>query len=188
MEVKIKDYVSVRDKIQSGDLLCCSGNGFFSWLIKRYTKKPILLNKDAVKFTHVGTFVWVFNQLFVVEAVGKVRMVRMSEAYKNYKGSIYVIRPSISREINDDDKHLTTQETNIFVTKQLELVGKPYDWKNIIRIAENKGMKVNSKWYCSEMVNYARNYFYTGGRRKQVMPQDIVLKEKNFLWKVLNVR
>ena len=197
MQVIVADYKNIRNKIQSGDILACAGTGFFSWLVTRYTKSPMLINKNPVKFTHVGTFVWVFGQLFVVEAVGKVRMVRFSTAYKKYKGELYVIRPSISDDNTKKVPH-TLDPTCVkeympmglwwFIEKQLALVGKPYDWTNILRIAAKEGRKVNGKWYCSEQLNYARDYWYTdGSKKKQIMPHTLVEKDPNILWRIRNV-
>ena len=123
IEIKTENYQSVRNSIQSGDTLACSGNGFFSWLIKKNVKEGILLNKKLVKFSHVGTFAWVYGQLYVIEAVGHVRMVRFSEAYKDYKGSLYVVRPNI----------VNATELWRYIDYQVALEGKPYAWKELIR-------------------------------------------------------
>ena len=76
----------------------------------------------------------------------------------------------------------------LFMSRQLALVGKPYDWTNIIRIAEKKKKKVNKKYYCSELVNYGRDNWYTDGDdTKQIMPHELVKKEPNLIYRIKHV-
>jgi len=182
LTVKEINYTDIRNSIQSGDILACAGKGFMSWLISRFTKNPLIINKKEYKFTHVGTFFWVFGQLFVVEAVGKVRAVRFSTAYHKYKGSLFVIRTDIPNSGTMKKKGLFE-----FIDKQLALVGKAYDWKALIRIAKKEKRKLNSKWYCSELVNYARDYYYTKDVSKHIKPHEIVMLESNIKWILNNV-
>jgi len=171
--IPLENYQSIRSQIKSGDTLVASGKGFFSWLIKKNVKKPILINKKNVRVTHVGTFVKIFNQLYVIEAVGKVRMVRFSEAYKKYNGSLYVLRPSINKET----------ELYRYIDYQVALEGNKYAWKELIRVAKKKTRKMNNKWYCSEMLWMARNNHST----KHMSPHELVKMDPHFLFQLKNV-
>jgi len=48
-KIKAVDYNQIRSEIQDGDVLLCSGNGWFSKAIQSVTKNP---------WSHVGFVYW----------------------------------------------------------------------------------------------------------------------------------
>lgn len=152
--------------------MACAGNSLFSKAIRLFTKSSLEINGKNAKITHVGTFYWIESELFVIEADrGQVRLSRFSEAYKKYEGRIFVNRP-----------HLPCLKD--FIARQLKLVDKKYDWKSIIGIASKSKWKLNDKWYCSELINYARMWYYTGMKPKHIKPQELIEKELNLVWEI----
>jgi hypothetical protein len=167
------DYKLARSFIQNGDVLACSGDHGFSLGIKKFESDPALrINGKLTIFTHVGTFLWIFEELFVIEAVNSVRCVRFSTAYKNYDGRLFVLRPEFKNSVEAYD----------FMRKQAALVGKDYDWQDIKDQALNKlGIDKthieDDEWFCSEMVNYASRYKY-GKPKDFTTPHQIAMQLK----------
>jgi hypothetical protein len=150
-------YEEVRNYIQSGDLLLCSGTSTFSRLIKRATGSI---------WSHVGFILRVdaIDRLMVLESVESigVRSVALSHYVNNYdgKGHPYKGKLLIAR-------HYDFQEKNIahFSRKAVDLLGNNYDKKEILRIAYRIVKSVfldsekcmlppnDNKYICSEYVH-----------------------------------
>lgn len=80
-KIKAVDYNQIRSEIQDGDVLLCSGNGWFSKAIQSVTKSP---------WSHVGFVYWwhEMDRLMVMESVETigVRTVPFSRYLNNYDG------------------------------------------------------------------------------------------------------
>jgi hypothetical protein len=119
-------YVSVRDQIRSGDILMCSGNGFFSNLIKKATKS---------KWSHVGILLKIpeVGRTMVLESVETrgVQSVPLSSYIKDYNasGHPYAGELAIFRH-----KLFNPERLPVASEKAIDLLGYRYDNKEILRI------------------------------------------------------
>lgn len=194
MKVPIAKYAEWRQNIQTGDILGCMGRSKMSkgiqWTEEKQDKEPIIFHSKAgnIKgfFTHVGVFVRVLDQIFIVEANGKtVDFTRFSRTYKGYDGHLFIIRPSFIHDHTD-------VQGRLFANTCLEVEGAKYDWKSIWKQLINcfdKEIihKEDGKLFCSELLNMASRYYWED-KDKWCTPHDIVLKEKdNILVQITDV-
>ncbi|WP_137732315.1 hypothetical protein [Pseudaquabacterium pictum] len=167
---KVRNYYNdVRSELRNGDVVLCSGTGFFSAMIQNAT--------DSV-WSHVA-FVLRLDEidriilLESVESIG-VRTVRLSKYLENYKkdgnpypGGIAVIRHT---EFESVAKHGALTQLSQFAIDQF---GYPYDNDEIAKIAarimasripfskkQKKKIEPDSEYICSEYV--ARCYEEAG--------------------------
>jgi len=172
-------YIFLRKFIKDGDILGASSDKIIGRFIKWFTKgKGDFINNKKCEMNHVGMFLWVRNKLFIMEAnwsfVGakKVELARFSKEYKKYKGRLFIIRPFESNK-------------NIYLDKMLSIVGDPYDLEAAIRqVNKNAKYKLDKKQYCSEAINFSRNWSYTDGKLKHIKPHELVMKEPNFKFEI----
>jgi hypothetical protein len=180
MKIPTAKYADWRQNIQTGDILACMGKSKMSkgiqWTEHKQDKEPLMFKteKKSIKgfFSHVGVFVRVLDQIFIVEANGKtVDFTRFSRTYKGYDGHLFVIR---SRD------ELCRK---ILAARCLEVEGAKYDWKSIwqqlIRVF-NKEIKhkEDGRLFCSELLNMASGYYWES-KDEWCTPHDIALKERN---------
>ncbi len=144
------DYQNIREYLQTGDLVFCSGNYFFSKIIQRLTKST---------WSHVGVIYKdvELNRVLILESetlIG-VRLIPLSKYIKDYKGSkraykgnmlIAKLTPASSKE-----------EINKGIAWGLDELTRPYDNWEIIRIFLRIVFKVgkrekNKNYICSELV------------------------------------
>ncbi len=125
-------YEQIRDQVQNGDVLICSGAGFFSTMIQQVT--------DSI-WSHVG-FVLRLEEidrvmlLESVEPIG-VRTIRLSKYMtgydekrkKPYKGGLAIIRHSQFAALVDHGKLKKLAQYAV------ECFGHPYDKDEIAKIA-----------------------------------------------------
>ena len=188
---KYKDW---RQNIDTGDLLLCKGGSKISrgikWTESKQDKVPMIFNctnktKNIKGFiTHVGVFVKVLGQIFIVEANGRiVAFTRFSRIYKGYRGHLFIARPNL------------TIDNTMLASRCLEVEGAKYDWRSIwkqlIRVFNKevyKRNKLNEELFCSELVNMASGYFYAD-KEEWCTPHDIALQSRdNFLVKITDVK
>jgi len=149
-------YEEVRNYIQSGDILICSGNSMFSNLIKHATGSI---------WSHVGFILRVdaIERLMVLESVESigVRSVSLSHYVNNYdgNGNPYEGKLLIARHYDFQEKSIANLSR-----KAVDLLGNNYDKKEILRIAyrivksvfrENEECLLppnDNKYICSEYV------------------------------------
>lgn len=152
--IRPKQYEDVRDQLQSGDILLCSGSGIFSQMIQKWS--------DSV-WSHVGFIMRLddIDRVMVLESVEPigVRTVPFSHYIKNYKdnrgypGRLLVAR---HRDFPTDQP----KKLNKLSRFAIDRFGYPYDKDEIARIAARIGFglfgikKKRPKWdqeyICSE--------------------------------------
>jgi len=185
-ECRKNSYILLRKSIKDGDILSTSGKKIIAKCIKWFTAgKGDFINSEKCEMNHVGMFIWVKTQLFIIEAnwslfgSKKVELVRFSKEYHGFKGRLFIIRPKIS---------LGKERANglgEFINNMVNLIGDPYDLEAAIRqISRKAKYKLNKKQYCSEAINFCRNNFYTDGKLKHIKPHELVMKEPNFKFEI----
>ncbi|EKD53982.1 MAG: hypothetical protein ACD_60C00133G0002 [uncultured bacterium] len=123
----VKRYEQIRNEIQSGDILLCSGNAVFSNLIKQATKSP---------WSHVAFILRLdlIDRIFVLESVESigVRAVPLSSYVFDYNatGKGYEGRLMLARH-----RDLKPENMINLSKTATDLLGYPYHTEEIIRIA-----------------------------------------------------
>ncbi len=155
------DYKDLRGTLKNGDVLICSGSGFFSSMIQQATGSV---------WSHVGFVLRLdeidrFMVLESVESIG-VRTVRLSKYlydYDNegnaYDGGLAVIRHKNFEQLVDQRK------MNSLVDFATKCFGRPYDNDEIAKIAarilaskipftpkQRKKIKPDGEFICSEYI------------------------------------
>jgi hypothetical protein len=144
-------YGTLRDVLQSGDLVFCSGSYFFSGLIQKFTGSV---------WSHVGIIYRdeVLGRVFILESetgIG-VRLVPLSKYLKDYHGRRKPYRGQIV--VGRVAPELQVQQVKQAVSFGMDLLTRPYDNWEIIRIAIRILFKVSRrtrdrKFICSELVD-----------------------------------
>lgn len=124
-------YEKIRNDIQSGDILLCSGESFFSNMIKQATQSV---------WSHVAFILRldVIDRIMVLESVESigVRAVPLSSYVNDYNGSGkgYPGKLLIAR-------HQELNQQNIVKLSKVavDLLGYPYNKQEILRIAQRIG-------------------------------------------------
>jgi hypothetical protein len=143
-------YEEARDRLQTGQLVFCSGNYWFSGAIQRLTRSTwshvAIVYKDEE-----------LRRVMVLEAepfVG-IRLIPLSKYLKDYQGKRrpYKGRIVVADIENPPEKH----ELNKAISFGLDELTRPYDnWEIIrimLRILFRKGRKERNRSYiCSELV------------------------------------
>ena len=169
----VQAYDAVRDSLRSGDLVFCSGSYLFSGLIQRVTRSV---------WSHVGIVYRDDNlgRVFVLESetgVG-VRLVPVSKYLRDYHGRRRPYRGQIV--VGRLQPMMTTEQIRQGVSFGMDLLTKPYDNSEILRIALRIAFRVgrrtrDRKFICSELVDEC---FRAAGVRfarpdNYISPQDI---------------
>jgi uncharacterized protein YycO len=148
----IKNYESLRDDFQTGDLIFFSGNHWLSNLIR-------IRSKGA--WSHVGVVVKIeeINRLFLVESILEVgvRMIPLSFLLKNYDGHYHHYNGRVSWARY---QHLSTEQTLAIKEFALDNLSKQYDKKEYYRIlwrtiVGKEKVFHDDKYTCSEYVRSA---------------------------------
>jgi cell wall-associated NlpC family hydrolase len=147
----VQAYDAVRDSLRSGDLVFCSGSYLFSGLIQRFTRSV---------WSHVGIVYRDDNlgRVFVLESetgVG-VRLVPVSKYLRDYHGRRRPYRGQIV--VGRLQPALTPEQVRQGVSFGMDLLTKPYDNSEILRIALRIAFRVgrrtrDRKFICSELVD-----------------------------------
>jgi len=153
---ELEKYEQNRHLIKSGDLLLCSGNTLFSRMIQRFT---------GSKWSHVAFIIRIpsIDRIMVLESVESigVRAVSLSSYINNYNGSgkRYDGELMIARH-----KEMKDHFIEKLSKKAVDLLGHPYDGKEVARIAARISLgkfvdltctipEGDSDYICSEYVN-----------------------------------
>lgn len=137
------DYKTIRENIQSGDLVFCSGYSRFSKLIKWFTGST---------FSHVAMVyrIEAIDKVLIFESSrkGGVHLTPLSYYVKKYDGR--VMWAKVSARAEPEDLHHAFKYG-------FELLNKPYDkselWHIFKRIVFRWGKRVrNAEYVCSELV------------------------------------
>lgn len=153
-KLRMEKYELVRPRIESGDLLLCSGSGVFSRMIRGATKTV---------WSHVAFVLRLegIDRVMVLESVEPlgVRTVPLSHYVKDYSGNGkgYPGKLLIARH---KDFPATSKALNRMSRFAVDLFGYPYDKEEIVRIAARIGkslfgfkkneIKRNREYICSE--------------------------------------
>jgi hypothetical protein len=166
-------YTTLRDDLRSGDLIFCSGSYVFSGLIQRFTGSV---------WSHVGIIYRDehLSRVFILESetgIG-VRLVPLSKYLHDYHGRRRPYRGEIV--IGRVDPNLDTGQVRKAVSYGMDLLTRPYDNGEILRIAARIAFRVgrrtrDRKYICSELVDEC---FRAGGLRfsrpdNYISPDDI---------------
>jgi uncharacterized protein YycO len=148
--VETYKYDQIRAAIKDGDILLYKGSGFFSDLIKRFTKS---------EYSHAGVVSWWHNRLMVLEAVGRgVVATPISENISKYHGEVIwcVYRVGIPYDTR----------ISMLYWAQLQL-GKEYsEWKLVkfgLKILFKRKLDQDDRWrksnklFCSQYVSQMYN-------------------------------
>ena len=169
----VQAYEAVRNDLRSGDLVFCSGSYFFSGLIQRFTKSV---------WSHVGIVYRdeSLGRIFILESetgIG-VRLVPVSKYLRDYHGRRRPYRGQIV--VGRLQPGLTPDQIRQGVSFGMDLLTKPYDNHEILRIALRIAFKISRgtrdrKYICSELVD---DCFRAAGVRfrrpdNYISPQDI---------------
>lgn len=158
---QVSNYQSVRSQIRSGDVLLCSGSGWFSKMIQRAT--------DSV-WSHVAFVMRLeaIDRVMVLESVESlgVRTVPLSKYLHDYdsQGNPYKGGFVILRHANFD-RIATQARLRKFGQFAVQLFGYPYDKHEIAKIAariaasylpftkkEKAELQRDTEYICSEYV------------------------------------
>lgn len=160
-KLKPVQYKNIRSTIEDGDILLCSGNGWFSKSIQSVTNSP---------WSHVGFLYWwhEMDRLMVMESVESigVRTVPLSSYFKDYDtdgnpypGGFVVIRHD---DFNAKFNKLRKEKLGQFAASRL---GYSYDNDEIAKIAARilasvigfratkKELSHDEEYICSEFVH-----------------------------------
>jgi hypothetical protein len=166
-------YTTLRDDLRSGDLIFCSGSYVFSGLIQRFTGSVWSHVGIIYRDEHLG-------RVFILESetgIG-VRLVPLSKYLHDYHGRRRPYRGEIV--IGRVDPNLDTEQVRKAVSYGMDLLTRPYDNGEILRIAARIAFRVgrrtrDRKYICSELVDEC---FRAGGLRfsrpdNYISPDDI---------------
>lgn len=126
-------YEEARGKVKNGDIIAVSGTGFFSWLIRTWTRST---------YSHVGVAYWINDRLLIYEAMERhgVRIVPLSNRAPFY----WIPVPWEWSEACED-----------LVWETQGLAG--YDRRSILRRIIGMELREDERWYCSELARHAVN-------------------------------
>ncbi len=137
-KLKKQSYITVRQKLQSGDILLCSGSALLSKMIQKGTRSV---------WSHVGFIIRldVIDRVMVLESVESagVRTVPLSHYVRDYKatGKAYPGRVYIARH-RDFAQKVNAKRMNKLSQFAVDLFGYPYDKDEIVRITARIGMSL----------------------------------------------
>ncbi len=194
---RAEPYARARAKIQSGDILLCSGSGVFSRMIQAGTKSV---------WSHVGFVMRLdaVDRVMVLESLEPlgVRTVPLSKYLNDYdsEGNGYPGGLAIARH-DDFARKATPAKLKKFAQFGMDLFGYPYDKKEIAKIAariagsylpfssdDRRAIKRDRDYICSEYLwecyrSLGINVTYD--RRGFVAPADFARDKKVKLVTVL---
>ncbi len=151
-----RHYESIRNELQTGDIVFCSGGYFFSKIIQRFTKSV---------WSHVGVIYKdeTLNRVLILESetlIG-VRLAPVSKYVKDYHGKNrpYKGRMVIARVFPQADLN----KLKLGISHGMDELTKPYDNWEIGRIAFRKIFGIGKrsddrKYICSELVYEVYRY------------------------------
>ncbi|MES9823333.1 MAG: YiiX/YebB-like N1pC/P60 family cysteine hydrolase [Candidatus Thiodiazotropha endolucinida] len=148
--LQVQPYSEMRDDLQTGDLVFCSGSYFFSQAVQKFTKSV---------WSHVGMIYKdpTLERVFVLESetlIG-VRLAPLSKYLRDYHGKNRPYKGDIV--IARVDPPVDKQKLNQAISYGMDELTKPYDNFEIIRIGIRILFKISRrtrdrKYICSELV------------------------------------
>ncbi|MED3726780.1 YiiX/YebB-like N1pC/P60 family cysteine hydrolase [Priestia filamentosa] len=146
-------YEEALSKVQTGDILLCSGHYMISRLIGFFSRSS---------FSHVGVIVKWENRILVMESVEDdgVRIVPLSHYFKNYenKNESYRGKLFIARHDKFMSDNVSEEEKKRLIDKGISLLNRHYDKFEILKILLRIVFKVpnykqNNQYICSEHID-----------------------------------
>lgn len=171
--VEVVPYGHVREHLNTGDIVFCSGSYFFSGLIRWFTKSC---------WSHCGIIYRDDNlgRVFVLESevlIG-VRLAPLSKYLRDYHGKNRPYRGRIIIGRLNPDAH--PEDVKKAISFGMDELTKPYDNFEILRIAIRilfkRGRRSRDKKYiCSELVYecYRKADVWFKFHKKSISPDDI---------------
>jgi cell wall-associated NlpC family hydrolase len=151
----VQPYETLREALRTGDIVFCSGSYIFSGLIQKFTGSV---------WSHVGIIYRddTLGRVFILESetgIG-VRLVPLSKYLRDYHGRRRPYRGQIV--IGRVEPTLEVAQVNHAVSYGMDLLTKPYDNWEILRIAMRIALRVgrrtrDRKFICSELVDECFN-------------------------------
>ena len=176
-KIEITNYLSIRDKIETGLLFFTSGNYPISKVIQKATKSP---------WSHVGILfnVYCIDRIMLLESVEDMgtRFIPFSVYLEQYNGEIVICKVD----------NLPDIDLNKAFGKGIDRITKRYDKVEFLRIIERiiKGegkVHENDKDVCSELVarNFKEIHPFNPDKRGFISPKNIWEdKDVELLWRV----
>lgn len=165
-QFEVFDYKTIRENIQSGDLVFCSGYSRFSRLIKWFTGSTFSHCAMVYRLTDLDRVL-----IFESGRKGGVHLTPLSYYVKKYDGK--VVWAKVSSKVDRED-------LNKAFVYGFEQLTKPYDrgelWRIFKRIMFNMGRRVrNQEFVCSELVQdcYRKAGVYFQSRNNIILPDYI---------------
>ena len=149
-QLPIQSYNQMRDSLQTGDLVFCSGSYFFSKAIQKFTRSV---------WSHVGMIYRdpTLQRIFILESetmIG-VRLAPLSKYLRDYHGKNrsyqgHIVIAKINPEVDVD-------KLNKAISYGMDELTKPYDNFEIVRIGFRILFNISRrtrdrKYICSELV------------------------------------
>jgi hypothetical protein len=185
-KIKVTDYATIRDQLQTGDLVFCSGNYFFSKIIQGLTKSG---------WSHVGVIYKdkELDRILLLESevlIG-VRLIPLSKYLKNYKDTKKPYKGNmIIAKLSEPP---TPINLNKGISFGLDELCRPYDNYEIFRILIRMLFKItkrekNKLYICSELV---RDIYRKANKKFELedgyISPDGIWKDKDVVqqWRIL---
>lgn len=182
-QIPPRKYKIIRNELQTGDLIFCSGNYFFSKLIQKFTKSV---------WSHVGIIYKdeKLDRILVLESekLYGVRLAPLSKYVKDYHGKNkpYKGKVIIAR-VN------ATTDYKQAISFGMDELTKPYDNVEVIRIAIRilfgiTRRETNRNYICSELVQecFKKENIIFKDNDTKISPDDIWKDERvNMLYRLV---
>lgn len=182
-QIPPRKYKIIRNEIQTGDLIFCSGNYFFSKLIQKFTKSV---------WSHVGIIYKdeKLDRILVLESekLYGVRFAPLSKYVKDYhgknkpyKGKVVIARVNAASNYKQA------------LSFGMDELTKPYDNLEVIRIAIRilfgiTRRETNRNYICSELVQecFKKNDIFFKDNNTKISPDDIWKDDRvNLLYRLV---
>lgn len=152
-------YDEVREKMRSGDVILWKGNGFISWLIRRFTSFS-----HASLVLRLKEFRDLKDRRFLVEALAPgVELTLLSRRLRGYSGEAWWF-PLKERYVD---------ERATIAAWALNQVGKPYDYGSLFKNVLGRVNENANAYFCSELVFVSFKHAGIVSGKKAPRPGDI---------------
>lgn len=161
-------YEGLREKFQTGDLLAFEGRGLVSWLIQWRTHSRYSHVALIVRLTEGADRVFLLHALMLHGVV----LIPASRYLAKYHGEVEWVglKPSVI------EAHPGLRQA--LLTDALLELGKPYDWRGVLRFVLPWVKQQNGAYFCSELSADLRKRHGLGGD-VQLSPAQMVEQPEN---------
>ena len=135
---RVVSYENVRDRMASGDVILWKGEGFISWLIRRFTDFS-----HASLVLRLKEFQGLRDRRFLVEALASgVELRLLSRRLRGYRGEAWWFPLKTDYQ----------EKRAAIVAWALNQIGKPYDYGSLFRNILGRVSEDAHAYFCSELV------------------------------------